>query len=83
MRFNKCGNITLVFGFLFYLYWFSVRYKPHDSLKILKESVLIGNSFAIICVLLVIFHIHVLKSFTSTPIGFLPQIFCLPLICFI
>jgi hypothetical protein len=83
MRYNFYGNIALGIGFLFYFYWFWVGYKSHDYTNSLKESILIGNSFAIICVLLVIFQIVVLKSFISNPIGLLPQIFYLPTIALI
>lgn len=78
MRYNIYGNITLVLGLVFFAYWYFVGYKSHDYTDSLKESVLIGNSFAIICVMLVIFQIFILKSFMSNPVGLLPQIFYLP-----
>ncbi len=78
MKFNWYGaNITLISA-LFYLYWFFAGRMSANWTKSRKESILIGNSFAIISIALMIFQDVVLKRYFSNIIGIAPQMFYLP-----
>lgn len=78
MKYNWYGTIISIIGIMFFSYWFFVEYKSYDYVKTAKESILIGNSFAIISIILILFQGLILKRFMPNILGILPQMFYLP-----
>lgn len=78
MKYDWYGTIILIISIMFFTYWFFVGYKSYDYVKTSKESILIGNSFAIINIILILFQILIMKGFMLNILGILPQMFYLP-----
>lgn len=74
-NFGWIGIMPSIVGVLFLIYWYCVGYKSYDYVKTRKDSMLIGNSFAISSMILMIF-LPYLIGYLATP----PQMFFLPLV---
>jgi len=79
-KFNWYGTIVSIISLLFSAYWFWIGYKSHDYVKTIKESILIGNSFAIISLVFILFQRHVYGIFMSNIVILAPQMFYLPIL---
>lgn len=80
MRFDWYGIEISIFSILFVVYWFFVGYKSYDYVDTSKESMLLGNSFAIISIGLILGQIIFLGGHSFNIIGLLPQIFYMPMV---
>lgn len=80
MGFGWYGLEISIISVLFVIYWFFVGYKSYDYVETRKESILLGNSFAIISILLILGQVIFLKRFVFGLIGILPQFFYMPMI---
>jgi len=78
MKYDWYGAIISIIGLMFFVYWFFVGYKSYDYVETAKESILVGNSFAIISIILILFQNLILKRFMPNILGILPQMFYLP-----
>lgn len=78
-KLNWYGIRILIFSIIFVLYWFFIGYKSYDYVKNIKQSILIGNSFAIISIILVLIQEIILKRYMLNIIGFLSQMYYLPI----
>lgn len=79
-NFDWYGRIISVISILFCLYWYFVGYKSYDYVKSMKISILLGNCFSIINIILILFQSLVLGRFMPNIIGVYPQHFFLPMI---
>ena len=79
-KFDWYGTILSIISILFCVYWYYVGYKSYDYSKTIKESLLLGNCFAIVSIVLILFQLLVLKRFSFSIIGSAPQMFFLPMI---
>lgn len=75
IRFNWYGLIISIISIAFCVYWFFVGYKSYDYTKTKKESILLGNSFAVLNIIVFIFQRLVMGR-----IGLVPQMFYLPML---
>lgn len=75
IKFNWYGLIISIISIAFCVYWFFVGYKSYDYTKTKKESILLGNSFAILSIIVFMFQTLVMER-----IGFAPQMFYLPVL---
>lgn len=82
IKFNLYGAIVSIISILFFAYWFFAGYKSYDYIKTAMGSIFIGNSFAIVSILLIIFQEVVLGRYMFNIVGFAPQMFYLPMIRF-
>ena len=69
-----------IISIIFCIYWFHVGYKSYDHGRTKKESVLLGNSFATVCFILVLFQRIILGRYMFNFIGSVAQTFFLPMI---
>ena len=65
---------------LFCIYWYYVGYKSYDYSESVRESILLGNSFAILSIILMLFQIAIMDGYMFNIIGTIPQIFYLPMV---
>ena len=79
-QFNWSGTVTLLISILFLIYWFFAGSFSAKILKSKREALCIGNSFAAISLILIVFQAIVLKRYLLNVVGFAPQMFYLPLI---
>ncbi|HHY11358.1 MAG TPA: hypothetical protein GX529_01890 [Firmicutes bacterium] len=77
LEFNWYGAIITFISALFYLYWFFAGRMSANWTKSRKESILVGNSFAILSYVLLMFQV-VSGNFFSGIMGIAPQMFYLP-----
>ena len=75
IKFDWFGIMPSIVGILFIVYWYYVGYKSYDYVQTTKDSMIIGNSFAIISMLLIIFSPYLIGY-----LAFPPQMFFLPLV---
>lgn len=80
LNFNWYGKGISLISILFAAYWFFVGYKSYDYVKSTKESILLGNSFAIISIILLLFQRIFLQRYSFGILGFAPQMFYLPML---
>ena len=80
MRFGWYGIEVSIISVLFVVYWFFVGYKSFDYVESAKESVLLGNSFAIISIVLILGQVIFLGGHSFNIIGILPQFFYMPMV---
>ncbi len=80
MGFGWYGIEISIISILFVAYWFFVGYKSYDYVDTGKESILLGNSFAIISIVLILGQIIFLGGHSFNIIGLLPQIFYMPMV---
>lgn len=80
IKFNWYGMIVSIISLMFFVYWFWIGYKSYDYVKTVKESILIGNSFAIISLISILFQRHIHRIFMSDIVVFAPQMFYLPMV---
>lgn len=80
LKFNWYGTIISVISILFCVYWFFVGYKSYDYVKSTKESILLGNCFGIVSIILIMLQKVILGSFMPNIIGHGSQNFFLPII---
>lgn len=78
MEFNWYGLSTRIIGVLFLVLWYWFGYKSYDWSESLESSVLLGNAFAIISVLLIMFQELILHRYMSNMFGYTSQMFFLP-----
>lgn len=74
------GRGLSLISIIFCIYWFFVGYKSYDYGKSAKESILLGNIFAIIGIVLVLFQELVLGRYIFNFIGSAFQTFFLPMV---
>ncbi len=79
-NFDWYGRILSIISILFCVYWYYVGYKSYDYAKTIKESLLLGNCFAIVSIVLILFQLLVLKRFSFSIIGLALQMFFLPMV---
>lgn len=79
-KLNWYGIRIFIFSIIFVLYWYFIGYKSYDYVKNIKQSILIGNSFAIVSIILVLIQEIILKRYMLNIIGFLSQMYYLPVI---
>jgi hypothetical protein len=79
MKLGWHGAIITLFSALFYLYWFFAGRLSAKWTKSKTESILAGNSFAIVSFALVMFQLAQ-GQFSSGVLGVGPQMFFLPAI---
>lgn len=79
-RFNWYGTIVSIISLLFSAYWFWIGYKSHDYVKTIKESILLGNSFAIGSIILILFQRPAYEGFIFDIVVVAPQMFYLPIL---
>lgn len=77
-KFNWGGNEFFMVSILFFVYWFFAGYLSTQDAKSAIESVLIGNSFAMVSIILILIQSLILKSDLPNIIGTAPQMFYLP-----
>lgn len=65
---------------IFCIYWLFVGYKSYGYVTSTKESILLGNSFAIISIILIILQIALMGRYMLNIIGSAPQSFFLPMV---
>lgn len=80
MKYDWYGTIISIIGILFCTYWFFVGYKSYDYVKTTRESILLGNCFAIISIISIIFQVVFMGRFMLNVVGTAPQMFYLPII---
>lgn len=80
LKFDWYGKIISIISILFCVYWFFVGYKSYDYVKSTKESILLGNCFGIVSIILIMLQKVVLGSFMPNIIGYGSQNFFLPII---
>ena len=80
MSFGWYGIEISILSILFVVYWFFVGYKSYDYVESRKESILLGNSFAIISIVLILGQIIFLGGHSFNIIGILPQFFYMPMV---
>ncbi|MBP1926524.1 membrane-associated HD superfamily phosphohydrolase [Sedimentibacter acidaminivorans] len=78
-KLNWYGIRIFIFSIVFVLYWFFIGYKSYDYVENMKQSILIGNSFAIVSIILVLIQEIILKRYLINIIGFLSQMYYLPI----
>lgn len=78
LAFNLYGVVSFVIGILFFLYWGFIGYISYNYVKSAISSFILGNSFAIIGLVLIIFQEVALKKYWPNIIGMAPQMFYLP-----
>lgn len=78
--FEWYGSIISLVGLLFCIFWFIVGFISYDFSKSKKESILLGNFFAIISIVLILFQDLIMKRFLPNIFGMLPQMFYQPMI---
>jgi hypothetical protein len=74
---NWNGMISMVLGILFLIYWYYVGYKSYDYVQNKTKSILIGNSFVIINIILILVQEVILKEYMLNIIGLSSQMFYL------
>lgn len=74
---NWYGMISTVLGILFLIYWYYVGYKSYDYVQNKMKSILIGNSFVIINIILILVQEIILKEYMLNIIGLSSQMFYL------
>ncbi len=79
-KLNWYGIKIFIFSIIFVLYWYFIGYKSYYYVKNIKQSILIGNSFAIVSIILVLIQEIILKRYMLNIIGFLSQMYYLPVI---
>lgn len=77
-KFDWYGGIITAISILFFAYWFFIGHISANYTKSSRESILIGNSFAITALVLVLFQELVLKRYMSNVVGVVSQMFYLP-----
>lgn len=77
MRFNLYGTSVVMMSVLFLVYWFFVGSISTKYTESIRESILIGNSFAIVSIILIIFQEVVMGRYMFNVIGTAPQMFYL------
>ena len=80
MSFGWYGISISIISILFVVYWFFVGYKSHDYVDSIKESILLGNSFAIISIVLILGQIIFTGGHSFNIMGILPQFFYMPMV---
>lgn len=80
VKYDWYGTIISIIGILFCTYWFFLGYKSYDYVKTTRESILLGNCFAIISIILIIFQVVFMGQFMLNVVGSAPQMFYLPII---
>ncbi len=80
LEFEFIGVELSILSILFCVYWFYMGYKSHDYGKSAKESILLGNGFAMICILLIVIQKGFMGRYMFNVIGLTPQTFYLPMI---
>ena len=78
MRFGWYGRTLTFISVLFYVYWYCVGYVSVNWTKSAKESILAGNSFAIVSFLSITVQQTILRRFLPNIVGLFPQMFFLP-----
>ncbi|WP_207644245.1 hypothetical protein, partial [Abyssisolibacter fermentans] len=76
-KFDWYGITILIISILFFIYWFFMGYISINYTKSVLESILIGNSFAFISIIIIIFQMIFLGRFMFNIFGILPQMFYL------
>ncbi len=79
-RFDLYGITTSLATLLFCGYWFFAGYKSYDYIKSRNISFLIGNSFALVSLLLIVIQRLVYGGFFPGVLGIVPQFYFLPVI---
>ena len=74
------GTIISVISVGFCFLWFLVGFLSYDFVKSKKQSILLGNFFAIISIVLILFQSLIMNRFMSNIFGLGPQTFYLPMI---
>jgi hypothetical protein len=74
---NWYGMISMFLGILFLIYWYYVGYKSYDYVQNKMKSLLIGNSFVIINIILILVQEIILKEYMLNIIGLSSQMFYL------
>lgn len=74
---NWNGMISMVLGILFLIYWYYVGYKSYDYVQNKMKSILIGNSFVIINIILILVQEIILKEYMLNIMGLSSQMFYL------
>jgi len=81
IKFNWYGIKILIISLLFSVYWFWIGYKSHDYAKTAKESLLLGNSFAITNIIFLLIQGPIYEGgFIFYLVVFAPQMFYLPIL---
>ncbi len=78
--FGWFGSTISAINILFAAYWFFVGYLSYDYTKTFRESILLGNSFAIVSLFSVVVQLMVLGRYVFGIVGIAPQMFYLPII---
>lgn len=77
IRFNLYGTSVVMIRILFFVYWFFVGSISTKYTESIRESILMGNSFAIVSIILIIFQEVVMGRYMLNIIGTAPQMFYL------
>ncbi|MDF2632590.1 MAG: hypothetical protein K0Q85_1186 [Caproiciproducens sp.] len=79
-KFNWAGGVPFMISILFLVYWFFIGYFSVRLTNSVRKSLLIGNSFAALVLLLNVFQDVLLHRFFLNEIGIATQNFYLPMI---
>lgn len=79
IRLGFVGMELSILSFLFCIYWFFVGYKSYYYTESIKESILIGNSFGILSIILIVIQIGLVGRYFMNFIGILPTYYYLPI----
>lgn len=79
-KLDMVGMELSILSILFCVYWFYVGYKSYDYIESAKESILLGNSFGILCIVLVLVQLGLMGRYMPSILGIIPQDFFLPML---
>lgn len=80
LKLDMVGMELSILSILFCVYWFYVGYKSYDYVESAKESILLGNSFGILCIVLVLVQLGLMGRYMPSILGIIPQDFFLPML---
>lgn len=80
VKFDWYGTIVSIISIVFCLYWFFVGYKSYDYVETKIESIFLGNSFAIVSIVLVLYQSLIRKAFYFNIVGTASQHFFMPMV---